>query len=82
MVLKWRGKPVFVRHRTPEDIADSNAVDIQDLRDPESDSDRVIKPEWLIMIGVCTHLGCVPIPDSGDFDGYFCPCQYMNLKNG
>ncbi|QPG73712.1 ubiquinol--cytochrome-c reductase catalytic subunit rip1 [Brettanomyces nanus] len=75
VVVKWQGKPVFIRHRTPDEIAEANAVDISILRDPQKDSDRVIKPEWLIMMGICTHLGCVPIGEAGDFGGWFCPCH-------
>lgn len=75
--VMWRGKPIFIRHRTAQDIAEAEAVDWQKLRDPQPDSARV-KPgyaQWLIMIGVCTHLGCIPIADSGDYDGWFCPCH-------
>ena len=75
VVLKWRGKPVFIRHRTAEEIEEANAVDVTSLRDPQSDSDRTIKPEWLVMIGVCTHLGCVPVGEAGDFGGWYCPCH-------
>lgn len=74
-VVKWQGKPIFIRHRTTGEIDEANAVDIASLRDPQKDADRVKKPEWLIMIGVCTHLGCVPIGEAGDFDGWFCPCH-------
>lgn len=73
--LKWRGKPLFVRHRTAEEIESVRAVDVSTLRDKEVDDDRVQRPEWLIVIGVCTHLGCVPIANAGDFGGYFCPCH-------
>lgn len=73
--LKWRGKPLFVRHRTAEEIESVRAVDVATLRDPQIDDDRVQRPEWLILIGVCTHLGCVPIANSGDYGGYFCPCH-------
>lgn len=75
VIIKWRGKPVFIRHRTPDEIKEAESVDISKLRDPEADSDRVQRPEWLIMLGVCTHLGCVPIGESGDFGGWFCPCH-------
>jgi ubiquinol-cytochrome c reductase iron-sulfur subunit len=75
VVFKWRGKPLFVRHRTQEEIDEVNGVDVATLRDPQPDSDRVVKPEWLILIGVCTHLGCVPIANAGEFGGYFCPCH-------
>jgi ubiquinol-cytochrome c reductase iron-sulfur subunit len=56
-IIKWRGKPVFVRHRTADEIDEANAVDISKLRDPHKDSDRAQRPEWLVMLGVCTHLG-------------------------
>ncbi|UZJ57397.1 hypothetical protein CBS101457_006717 [Exobasidium rhododendri] len=74
-IIKWRGKPVFVRHRTKSEIDEANAVDIKKLRDPQSDSDRTKRPEWLVMLGVCTHLGCVPIGEAGDFGGWYCPCH-------
>lgn len=75
VIIKWRGKPVFIRHRTPDEIKDAEETNWQVLRDPQRDEDRVKKPEWLIMLGVCTHLGCVPIGESGDFGGWFCPCH-------
>ncbi|KAJ9138364.1 hypothetical protein NKR23_g8450 [Pleurostoma richardsiae] len=75
VIIKWRGKPVFIRHRTQGEIEEANKVNIASLRDPQPDSDRVKKPEWLVMLGVCTHLGCVPIGESGDFGGWFCPCH-------
>ena len=75
MTVKWRGKPVFIRHRTQEDIDKANAVDLSTFRDPLPDSARVQKPEWLILIGVCTHLGCVPLANAGDYGGFFCPCH-------
>ena len=65
--MKWRGKPVFIRHRTPEEIKEAEAVPLSELRDPQTDNSRVtdtakkVRPEWLIMVGVCTHLGCVPL---------------------
>ncbi|KAI3626508.1 hypothetical protein CBS9595_001869 [Malassezia furfur] len=74
-IIKWRGKPVFVRHRTPDEIKEAENVDVGKLRDPETDAQRVKRPEWLVMIGVCTHLGCVPIGEAGDYDGWFCPCH-------
>lgn len=64
-IIKWRGKPVFVRHRTAGEIEEANDIDIKTLRDPEQDSDRAKRPEWLVMLGVCTHLGYV-IPDCLD----------------
>jgi len=75
VVLKWRGKPVFIRHRTQDEISEARQVNWQSLRDPEKDEDRTKKPEWLVMLGVCTHLGCVPIGESGDYGGWFCPCH-------
>ncbi|KAI8049601.1 Rieske [2Fe-2S] iron-sulfur domain-containing protein [Syncephalis plumigaleata] len=75
VVVKWRGKPVFIRHRTPADIEEANSVSMQELRDPQPDSARVQQPEWLVMLGICTHLGCVPIGDAGDYGGWFCPCH-------
>ncbi|MCJ1275794.1 hsp70 nucleotide exchange factor fes1 [Puttea exsequens] len=75
VIIKWRGKPVFIRHRTADEIQDAENTKWETLRDPQPDSDRVKKPEWLIMLGVCTHLGCVPIGESGDFGGWFCPCH-------
>ncbi|KAG8892510.1 hypothetical protein FRB99_002041, partial [Tulasnella sp. 403] len=75
VIIKWRGKPVFIRHRTPDEIEEANGVDVKSLRDPQTDESRVKKPEWLVMLGVCTHLGCVPIGESGDYGGWFCPCH-------
>ncbi|XP_046481027.2 cytochrome b-c1 complex subunit Rieske, mitochondrial [Neodiprion pinetum] len=75
-VFKWRGKPLFVTHRTQEIIDRERLTKMSDLRDPEPDDKRVQHPEWLIVVGICTHLGCVPIPNSGDFaGGYYCPCH-------
>src|SRR5262245_21863063 len=78
--VAWRGKPVFIDHRTPEEIKAAQDVDVARLPDPQKDSDRVKKPEWLVMIGVCTHLGCIPLgqkqgDDRGSFGGWFCPCH-------
>lgn len=75
MTFKWRGKPLFIRHRTAKEIDECNAVDPASLRDPQADSERVKEPEWLIILGVCTHLGCVPIANAGEFGGYYCPCH-------
>lgn len=74
-IFKWQGKPLFVRHRSQDEIDTVRAVDITTLRDPQHDADRVTRPEWLVLIGVCTHLGCVPIANAGEFGGYFCPCH-------
>jgi ubiquinol-cytochrome c reductase iron-sulfur subunit len=80
ITVTWRGKPVFIRHRTAEEIAEAEAVDVNSLRDPQTDEQRVEKPEWLVMVGVCTHLGCVPLGQKagdtkGDYGGWFCPCH-------
>ncbi|XP_029464311.1 cytochrome b-c1 complex subunit Rieske, mitochondrial-like [Rhinatrema bivittatum] len=75
MAFKWRGKPLFIRHRTQEEIDQEASVNLAELRDPQHDLDRVKKPEWAILIGVCTHLGCVPIANAGDYGGYYCPCH-------
>lgn len=75
ITVMWRGKPVFVRHRTEKEIAEARAVAMADLPDPETDQARVTKPEWLILIGICTHLGCVPIGQKGNYDGWLCPCH-------
>ncbi|MDP6517907.1 MAG: ubiquinol-cytochrome c reductase iron-sulfur subunit [Alphaproteobacteria bacterium] len=76
VTVVWRGKPVFVRHRTAEEIAAAVDVDLADLPDPQADAERAEKPEWLILVGICTHLGCVPIGNQGDFaGGWFCPCH-------
>lgn len=82
----WRGKPVFIRHRTEKEIAEAEGVDVSTLRDPQTDAERVtssqgvVRKPWLIVIGVCTHLGCIPLGTEegeprGDYDGWFCPCH-------
>jgi ubiquinol-cytochrome c reductase iron-sulfur subunit len=82
VLVQWRGKPVFVRRRTPAEIEEAKKVDVASLRDPQADSDRVKegKEEWLVLVGVCTHLGCVPLgtkanEPKGDYNGWFCPCH-------
>lgn len=73
----WRGKPIFIYRRTPEQIAEANKVNVSELRDPETDAQRT-KPgheEWLVVVGVCTHLGCIPIVGEGEYGGWFCPCH-------
>ena len=75
ITVLWRGKPIFIRRRTKKEIEEASAVDMKDLKDPEKDSDRVKNPEWLVMVGVCTHLGCVPLNDKGEFNAWFCPCH-------
>ena len=71
VIIKWRGKPVFIRHRTQDEIDEARQIDWKTLRDPQADDARVKKPEWLVMLGVCTHLGCVPIGESGDYGGWW-----------
>ena len=75
ITVLWRGKPVFIKRRTQEEISEARAVNLDDLIDPEKDEDRAKNPEWLVMLGVCTHLGCVPLEDKGDYNGWFCPCH-------
>ena len=80
ITVKWRGKPIFIRKRTQEEIYEATNVDTASLRDPVKDSERVQKPEWLILEGVCTHLGCVPLGQKatdtkGEYNGWFCPCH-------
>lgn len=82
IVVKWRGKPVFIRHRTATEIQEAESVPVSDLIDPEADEVRVAagKAEWLVVMGVCTHLGCVPLgtktgEEKGEYGGWFCPCH-------
>ena len=80
ITVKWRGKPVFIRHRTAKEIEAASQVDMDELRDPQGDLERVEKPEILVIQGICTHLGCVPLGQKigevkGDYNGWFCPCH-------
>lgn len=80
MTVMWRGKPVFIRHRTPKEIEEAKDVNVAQLPDPQPDSARVKKPEWLVVVGICTHLGCVPNGQKdgdtkGEYDGWYCPCH-------
>lgn len=80
ITVKWRGQPVFIDRRTPERIALAKADDTAELKDPEPDSARVQRDEWLIVVGVCTHLGCIPLGQKaadakGEWGGWFCPCH-------
>ncbi len=77
VTIKWRGKPVFIRYRTPTEIAAAKNVSLGDLKDPQADADRVQsgKEQFIILVGSCTHLGCVPTFGSGDYGGWFCPCH-------
>jgi ubiquinol-cytochrome c reductase iron-sulfur subunit len=73
----WRSKPIFIFRRTPKDIDLAKNVNVQSLPDPEPDSARVKQghEQWLVVIGICTHLGCIPLPHEGNYDGWFCPCH-------
>ena len=80
VTVKWRGKPIFIDHRTAKEIAEARAVKLADLRDPALDKDRVKKQEWLIVIGICTHLGCIPKGQKpgaprGAYGGWYCACH-------
>ena len=80
ITVKWRGRPVFIRRRTQEEIVEANSVDVASLKDPMEDKDRVQQEEWLVLEGVCTHLGCVPLGQKmtdikGEYNGWFCPCH-------
>ncbi len=75
VTVEWQGKPVFVRHRTVREIAAARAAPMSALPDPALDEARAPRPEWLIVVGVCTHLGCVPIGHEGRYDGWLCPCH-------
>lgn len=89
ITAKWRGKPIFIRHRTAQEVAEGKDVSLGDLKDPiarnanlpgdapATDVNRAApgQEQWLVMVGVCTHLGCVPLGQSGDYDGWYCPCH-------
>jgi ubiquinol-cytochrome c reductase iron-sulfur subunit len=80
ITVTWRGKPVFVSHRTKQEVESARDVNVADLRDPQTDEARTKKPDWLIVVGICTHLGCIPQGQKpsetrGTFGGWFCPCH-------
>ncbi|WP_374622144.1 ubiquinol-cytochrome c reductase iron-sulfur subunit [Devosia sp.] len=77
VTVKWRGMPVFIRHRTATEIEEAKAVPLSDLKDPQTDAQRVKEghEQWLIMIATCTHLGCIPVGEAGEFGGWLCPCH-------
>jgi ubiquinol-cytochrome c reductase iron-sulfur subunit len=73
----WRGKPIFINHRTAKEIEEARSVNLASLPDPEPDQKRVKEghDQWQVLIAICTHLGCIPLAHQGDYDGYFCPCH-------
>ena len=73
----WRSQPIFISHRTKKEIEEARSVQVSSLPDPQADKDRVKagKDEWLVLIGICTHLGCIPLAHQGNYDGWFCPCH-------
>jgi len=80
VTVMWRGKPVFVRNRTPQEVQVARQTPLSELKDPASDQSRVKRDQWLVLVGVCTHLGCVPLGQKstdprGDYGGWFCPCH-------
>ena len=75
ITVLWRGKPVFIKRRTESEISEAQSVSLDELKHPEKDQDRVKKAEWLVMMGICSHLGCVPLSDKGEYNGWFCPCH-------
>lgn len=75
ITITWRGKPVFIKHRTAEEIASVKDVPLAELRDPQKDEERCREPEWAILLAICTHLGCVPVTDAGNYNAFFCPCH-------
>ena len=86
ITVKWRGKPVFVRHRTKEEIKQANEVSLDEMRDPQLDADRVTNEKYIVLVGVCTHLGCVPLGQKtgdvkGQYGGWFCPCHGSHYDN-
>ncbi|ELT47271.1 ubiquinol-cytochrome c reductase, iron-sulfur subunit [Brucella intermedia M86] len=97
LTVKWRGKPVFIRNRSAKEVEDAKTTALGDLKDPiarnanlASDAQATDlarsagegKENWLVMIGVCTHLGCVPLGESGSFGGWFCPCHGSTYDDG
>ncbi len=73
----WRSKPIFISHRTKKEIDEARNVNVTSLPDPEADQKRVKEghDQWLVVIGICTHLGCIPLAHQGNYDGFFCPCH-------
>ena len=86
ITVKWRGKPVFVRYRTKEEIKQAKEVSLDEMRDPQLDTDRVTNEKYIVLVGVCTHLGCVPLGQKtgdvkGQYGGWFCPCHGSHYDN-
>jgi ubiquinol-cytochrome c reductase iron-sulfur subunit len=81
--ITWRGKPVFIKHMTDDEIKQAKEASLSELKDPQTYEERIQvgHEKWLIMIGVCTHLGCIPIADKGDYQGFFCPCHGSYYDN-
>ena len=75
ITVMWRGKPVFIKRRTEDEITKARNISLGELPHPETDKERVLKDEWLVVVGICTHLGCVPINGKGEYGGWFCPCH-------
>uniref|UniRef100_A0A2P2HXC6 Cytochrome b-c1 complex subunit Rieske, mitochondrial n=2 Tax=Hirondellea gigas TaxID=1518452 RepID=A0A2P2HXC6_9CRUS len=75
LIVTWQGKPIFIKHRTEEEMNAQLATDCSSFRDPVPDADRFSNPRWQVLIGVCTHLGCIPIEGKGNYGGYYCPCH-------
>lgn len=75
ITVMWRGKPVFIKRRTDNEVKSARNINLDELPHPETDKKRVIKDEWLVVVGICTHLGCVPINGKGEYGGWFCPCH-------
>ena len=79
----WRGKPIFINHRTKKEIEEARNVNVASLPDPQPDEERVKQgqDQWLVLIGICTHLGCIPLAHQGDYDGFFCPCHGSRIRH-
>ena len=79
----WRGKPIFISHRTKKEIEEARNVNVSSLPDPQADKERVKHghDQWLVLIGICTHLGCIPLAHQGDYDGWFCPCHGSHVRH-
>lgn len=75
ILVDWRGKPIYIRKRTQKEIDEVRSVPMEHLRDQETDQERTVKPEYVLVVAICPHLGCVPLADQGAFNGFFCPCH-------